>query len=216
MDAWTVVGEKASDPISADPKFGSSFDIKVGEASPTDEGDTLIYNGGGSYDGKGGEDILFMANFREAASAEKNDIDFSKAVDIKNIEIIDMSDGDHTLANLTAKAVKDMTDGMNTLLIKGDDGDKIALSKGWTGGNIVDGYRVYTNDGATIKVAGDVNVTISNGIDTTSLMMAMAFAPISSEAAVMPDSITDYGDGSIYDGIHGSAPLSMAASRSAM
>ncbi|WP_455611314.1 VCBS domain-containing protein [Cloacibacillus porcorum] len=209
VDAWTVVGEKASDPISADPKFGSSFDIKVGEASPTDEGDTLIYNGGGSYDGKGGEDILFMANFREAASAEKNDIDFSKAVDIKNIEIIDMSDGDHTLANLTAKAVKDMTDGMNTLLIKGDDGDKIALSKGWTGGNIVDGYRVYTNDGATIKVAGDVNVTISNGIDTTSLMMAMAFAPISSEAAVMPDSITDYGDGSIYDGIHGSAPLSI-------
>lgn len=209
VDAWTVVGEKASDPISADPKFGSSFDIKVGEASPTDEGDTLIYNGGGSYDGKGGEDILFMANFREAASAEKNDIDFSKAVDIKNIEIIDMSNGDHTLANLTAKAVKDMTDGMNTLLIKGDDGDKIALSKGWTGGNIVDGYRVYTNDGATIKVAGDVNVTISNGIDTTSLMMAMAFAPISSEAAVMPDSITDYGDGSIYDGIHGSAPLSI-------
>ena len=44
----------------------------------------------------------------------------------------------------------------------------------------------------------------------------MAFAPISNEAAVMPDSITDYGDSSMYDGIHGSAPLSMAASRSAM
>lgn len=209
VDAWTVVGENESAHITADSKFGSSFDIKVGEASPTDEGDTLIYNGGGSYDGKGGEDTLFMANFRDEASADKNNIDFSKAVDIKNIEIIDIRDGDHALTNLTAEAVKNMTDDMNTLLIKGDDGDKIALSKGWTGGNIVDGYRVYTNDGATIKVAGDVNVTISNGIDTTSLMMAMAFAPISNEAVIMPDSITDYGDSSMYDGIHGSAPLSI-------
>lgn len=210
VDAWTVVGKKPSDPISKDPtKFGKDFDIKVGEASPTEDGDRLIYNGSGSYDGKGGEDTLFMANFR--SDTGKNNIDFSdKSVDIKNIEIIDMSDGDHTLANLTAEAVKDMTDGMNTLLIKGDDGDKIALSSGWTkGADTAEGYHVYTNNGATIKVAGDVNVTISNGIDTASLMMAMAFAPISSEAAVMPDSITDYGDGSIYDGIHGSAPLSI-------
>ena len=148
-----------------------------------------------------------MANFH--SDTEKNNIDFSdKAVDIKNIEIIDMSDGGHTLTNLTAEAVKNITDSNNKLLIRGDAGDKIALSKGWEGGNIVDGYRVYTNDGATIKVAGDVNVTISNGIDTASLMMAMAFAPISNEAAVMPDSITDYGDSSIYDGIHGSEPLS--------
>ena len=208
VDAWTVVGEKPSDPISKDPtKFGKDFDIKVGEASPTDEGDRLIYNGEGSYDGKGGEDTLFMANFH--SDTEKNNIDFSdKAVDIKNIEIIDMSDGGHTLTNLTAEAVKNITDSNNKLPIRGDAGDKIALSKGWEGGNIVDGYRVYTNDGATIKVAGDVNVTISNGIDTASLMMAMAFAPISNEAAVMPDSITDYGDSSIYDGIHGSEPLS--------
>ena len=209
VDAWTVVGENESAHITADSsKFGSSFDIKVGEASPTNEGDTLIYNGGGSYDGKGGEDTLFMANFH--SDTEKNDIDFSKAVDIKNIEIIDIRDGDHALTNLSAEAVKNITDDRNTLLIKGDDGDKITLSGGWTKGtDTAEGYRVYTNNGATINVAGDVNVTISNGIDTTSLMMAMAFAPISSEAAVMPDGITDYGDSSIYDGIHGSAPLSI-------
>lgn len=209
VDAWTVVGDKASDPISADPKFGGSFDIKVGEASPTEDGDRLIYNGSGSYDGKGGEDTLFMANFR--SDTGKNNIDFSdKAVDIKNIEIIDMSDGGHTLTNLTAEAVKNITDGNNKLLIRGDAGDKIALSSGWTkGADTAEGYHVYTNNGATINVAGDVSVAIGNGIDTASLMMAMAFAPISNEAAVMPDSITDYGDSSMYDGIHGSAPLSI-------
>ena len=209
VDAWTVVGENESAHITDDGKFGSSFDIKVGEASPTDEGDTLIYNGGGSYDGKSGEDTLFMANFR--SETDKNNIDFSKTVDIKNIEIIDIRDGDHALTNLTAEAVKNITDDRNTLLIKGDNGDKITLSKGWEGGDIVGGYRVYTNNGATINVAGDINVTIGsgNGIDTASLMMAMAFAPLSYEAPVMPDSITDYGDSSMYDGIHGSAPLSI-------
>lgn len=185
------------------------IDFIIDAAAPGDKDDTIIYRGEGSYDGLEGRDTLYMANFRDSANSGKNNIDFKSAVDIKNIEIIDMSDGDHTLANLTAEAVKNMTDGNNKLLIRGDAGDKIALSKGWEGGNIVDGYRVYTNDGATIKVAGDVNVTISNGIDTASLMMAMAFAPISNEAAVMPDSITDYGDSSMYDGIHGSAPLSI-------
>ena len=208
VDAWTVVGENESDHISTDPKFGGSFDINVSEASPTDEGDRLIYNGEGSYDGKGGEDTLFMANFR--SDTGKNNIDFKSAVDIKNIEVIDMSDGGHALMNLTAEAVKNMTDSNNKLLIRGDDGDKITLSGGWTkGADTAEGYHVYTNNGATINVVGGVNVITGNGIDTASLMMAMAFAPISSEAVIMPDSITDYGDGSIYDGIHGSAPLSI-------
>ncbi|WP_455599887.1 VCBS domain-containing protein [Cloacibacillus sp.] len=213
VDAWTEVEGSESAHITDDGKFGSSFDIRVSEASPTDESDMLIYNGGGSYDGKGGEDILFMANFRDAASANKNAIDFSdKSIDIKNIEVIDMSDGDHLLANISADTVKSVTDDRNVLLIKGEDGDKIILSEGWkSSGNTAEGYRVYTNNGATINVAGDVNVTIGsgNGIDTASLMMAMAFAPLSYEAPVMPDSITDYGDSSMYDGIHGSAPLSI-------
>ena len=210
VDAWTVVGKNESDHISTDPKFGGSFDINVSEASPTDDGDTLIYNGGGSYDGKGGEDTLFMANFRDAASTDKNNIDFKSAVDIKNIEVIDMSDGDHALTNLTDEAVKNMTDSNNKLLIRGDDGDKIALSGGWTkGADTAEGYHVYTNNGATINVVGGVNVITGNGIDTASLMMAMAFAPISNEAAIMPDSITDYGDSSMYDGIHGSTPFSI-------
>ncbi|MCD7876804.1 MAG: VCBS domain-containing protein, partial [Cloacibacillus porcorum] len=187
VDAWTVVEGRIDDKgTSAHNKnieqFGKDFDIKVSEASPTEDGDRLIYNGSGSYDGKGGEDTLFMANFR--SDSGKNNIDFSdKAVDIKNIEIIDMSDGGHTLTNLTAEAVKNITDSNNKLLIRGDAGDKIALSSGWTkGADTAEGYHVYTNNGATI------NVAIGNGIDTASLMMAMAFAPISNEAAVMPDS----------------------------
>ena len=197
VDAWTVEpdaqsGYGQSKPISEDTgHFGNKFDITVSASAPTSGEDRLIYGGAaGTYDGGAGTDTLYLANFRETANSAKNDIDFEAAATIKNIEIIDMSDGAHSLTKVTADAVKNMTDAGNKLLIKGGDDDTIALSDGWVKGEDTSGWRTYTNDGATINVDGDVNVTI-NGIASMSLMMAMAFAPLAAaaEPAIMPDSL---------------------------
>ncbi|WP_418505105.1 VCBS domain-containing protein [Cloacibacillus evryensis] len=198
VDAWTVEpdaqsGYGQSKPISEDTgHFGNKFDITVSAAAPTSGADRLIYGGdAGTYDGGDGTDTLYLANFRETANSAKNDIDFEEAATIKNIEIIDMSDGAHSLTKVTAEAVKNMTDANNKLLIKGGDDDTIALSDGWVKGeDTLEGWRTYTNGGATINVDGGVNVMI-NGIASMSLMMAMAFAPLAAaaEPAIMPDSL---------------------------
>ena len=191
VDAWTVEpdaqsGYGESTHISADVHCGNKFDITVSAAAPTSGADRLIYgDDAGTYDGGDGTDTLYLANFRETANSAKNDIDFEAAATIKNIEIIDMSDGAHSLTKVTAEAVKNMTDANNTLRIMGGNDDKIELSAGWTkGADTLEGWRTYTNDGATINVDGDVNVTMS-------LMMAMAFAPLAAaaEPAIMPDSL---------------------------
>ncbi|WP_462415111.1 VCBS domain-containing protein, partial [Cloacibacillus evryensis] len=201
VDAWTVEpgaqdSHKESAHISADVHCGNKFDITVSAAAPTSGADRLIYGGAaGTYDGGGGTDTLYLANFRETANSAKNDIDFEAAATIKNIEIIDMSDGAHSLTKVTAEAVKNMTDANNTLRIMGGNDDKIELSGGWVkdADTSSDGWRTYTNGEATINVDGDVNVTI-NGIDAMSLMMAMAFAPLAAaaEPAIMPDSLAGY------------------------
>ena len=198
VDAWTEEpgaqsGYGESTHISAGG-HGTTFDITVSAAAPTSGADRLIYGGdAGTYDGGDGTDTLYLANFRETSNSAKNDIDFEAAATIKNIEIIDMSDGAHSLTNVTADAVKNMTDADNKLLIKGGDDDTIALSDGWVKDEDTSGWRTYTNDGATINVDGDVNVTI-NGIASMSLMMAMAFAPLAAaaEPAIMPDSLAGY------------------------
>lgn len=201
VDAWTVEpdaqsGYGQSKPISEDTgHFGNKFDITVSASAPTSGEDRLIYGGAaGTYDGGAGTDTLYLANFRETANSAKNDIDFEAAATIKNIEIIDMSDGAHSLTKVTAEAVKNMTDANNKLLIKGGDDDTIALSDGWVKGeDTLEGWRTYTNGGATINVDGGVNVMI-NGIASMSLMMAMAFAPLAAaaEPAIMPDSLAGY------------------------
>lgn len=200
VDAWTVEpdaqsGYGESTHISADVHCGNKFDITVSAAAPTSGADRLIYGGdAGTYDGGDGTDTLYLANFRETANSAKNDINFKEAATIKNIEIIDMSDGAHSLTNVTADAVKNMTDANNTLRIMGGNDDKIELSDGWVkGADTSDGWRTYTNGEATINVDGDVKVTI-NGIASMSLMMAMAFAPLAAaaEPAIMPDSLAGY------------------------
>ena len=206
VDAWTVEpgaqsGYEESTHISENTgHFGDKFDITVSASAPTDGNDRLIYDGAaGTYDGGDGTDTLYLANFREEANSGKNDIDFTATTTIKNIEIIDMSDGAHSLTNVTADAVKNMTGDENTLRIMGGNDDTLALSDGWTkGGNTSEGWRTYTNGEATINVDGGVNVTI-NGIASMSLMTAMAFAPLAAAAAepiIVPDDAGsfDYGD----------------------
>lgn len=114
--------------------------------------------------------------------------------------------------------------GLNTVYtitgIKVDDIENLCFSRAQKGESQVDvkAWTVEVGDNGK-AVTGDSAYSegkfiFDQGVPALSYEAAafsatMAFAPISNEAAVMPDSITDYGDSSMYDGIHGSAPLSI-------
>lgn len=203
VEAWTVApgaleGNKESPHTSV-----KDFTMKISSASPTEGEDRLIYNGNTeSYDGLGGKDTLFMANFRDPLNSSKNNIDFSKSIAIKNIEVIDMSDGAHTLTALSADAVKNMTDASNKLWINGGADDNVGLTKGWTKGSSDGTYTTYTSvsgsDHVTLHIADAITPVMPAG-----LTMA-AFAPFAAEASLIPDNAVDFSaipsDGVTHDG----------------
>ncbi|MFW3406493.1 VWA domain-containing protein, partial [Aliarcobacter butzleri] len=102
-----------------------------------------------------------------------NDIDFSKLGDIiKNIEAIDLTEGDHKLTNISLEDVLKMSGDDNKIKITGDEFDSVTFKKndGWElkTENIgkVEGdktFDVYTNSGnSTVQVK--VEQPISDGI----------------------------------------------------
>ena len=142
-------------------------DTDTGNATIVFDGDQLI-----SYDsthtlidGGAGDDTLIL-------DALDGDIDFS-ALDnpeIKNIEKIDLSDGDHNLENLRLDDVMDMVDPSDKmLLITGDSSDSVELENGsgtWTTSTTqtIDSvtYDVYTNsEDSSYKVLIQTDVTDS-------------------------------------------------------
>ncbi|MCK9546432.1 MAG: Ig-like domain-containing protein, partial [Sulfurospirillaceae bacterium] len=125
--------------------FGESGnDVLIGS-----DGDDFIYGGAGADElyGEDGDDTLVTdlntdstapsgdtvldggSGFDTLVLEENNSIDFSKLGDyaeIKNIEVIDLTKGDHKLDNLSIKDVFDMTDDKNELIILGDEKDSIS------------------------------------------------------------------------------------------
>lgn len=85
--------------------------------------DTLAYDAHAMNDGGLGDDTLTFGH-------EDSTVDFSggAASHIANIEKFDLGDGSHTLENITAKDVFNMTDARGTLTINGDNADHVTLS----------------------------------------------------------------------------------------
>ena len=85
--------------------------------------DTLAYDAHAMNDGGLGDDTLTFGH-------EDSTVDFSggAASHIANIERFDLGEGDHSLENLTAKDVFNMTDARGTLTINGDNADHVTLS----------------------------------------------------------------------------------------
>lgn len=149
-------------------------------------GDDTLYGDGGAdiIFGQGGNDTIYTDLHTEGGKIkgdilldggtgkdtlilEKNyDIDFSifdggkNASDrIKNIEIIDLTEGNHKLENLTLQDVLNMTDEGHELIIKGDAQDKVAFKNdnGWSKSSTdnIDGatFDIYTNSNdSSVKV----------------------------------------------------------------
>ncbi|WP_323589450.1 vWA domain-containing protein, partial [Aliarcobacter butzleri] len=147
-------------------------------------GRDIIYGQGGNdtiitdintNNGKADGDILIDggAGFDTIKLEGNNDIDFSKLGDIiKNIEAIDLTEGDHKLTNISLEDVLKMSGDDNKIKITGDEFDSVTFKKndGWElkTENIgkVEGdktFDVYTNSGnSTVQVK--VEQPISDGI----------------------------------------------------
>ncbi len=133
-----------------------------------DGNDTII--GGGGADvihGENGDDIIKIPdlNFQlvdgeigtdtlelTGESIHLNLADFRDT--IRNIESIDLSgSGDNTLTITAASNLFDLSDTTDTLVVKGNAGDRVVgLSRGWTDGGIQGNFHTYTKHGAVLQI----------------------------------------------------------------
>ncbi|WP_257639592.1 hypothetical protein [Campylobacter concisus] len=127
--------------------YGDSIDgLTTGnDTIIVDKGATLINT---TIDGGAGFDTLKVAD---------NSIDFSH---VKNIEKLDMTNGEKTTLSLTASNVQDILrdSSENKLKIDGDSNDELTLGSGWTRGASSGGYTTYTSGTTTIEVQDQIHV----------------------------------------------------------
>jgi T1SS-143 domain-containing protein len=137
---------------------GVGADILLGyDGSDTllfDAADTIIDGGNGS-----GMDTLLLP------SGTQN---FSSITNVKNIEVIDLTGGNHQITNLSFATVEAMTDGNNLLYILGDGGDTVTGSGrnhlAGTSTETINGashtFETYTHNSLTLKVEQSINETL--------------------------------------------------------
>lgn len=142
---------------------GDGNDILIGGAGSDNlyggaSNDTLVIDSeDGIIDGGTDYDTVMLSG--------NHHIDFSNlgTLQISNIEVLDLTNGDHTLNNISAEDILNITGESNTLLITGDSGDIVGLiGSDWTNGapTVINGvsYDVYNG------VGEDVTIQIQDGI----------------------------------------------------
>jgi hypothetical protein len=124
-----------------------------------DLNDQLIFNSGNLLDGGDGIDTLLVSGDR--------DLDFSGIDNIRNMERIDLTTGNHDITNLSVADVLNMTDNDNLLEILGDGSDSVELTNDWhaTGNTCTHNGHTFTeflngDDSVTLLIEDQVNVTI--------------------------------------------------------
>ncbi len=162
VTAHTVETENSA---TSTPSVTGTFNVTVsgGMTPPGPGNDTIILNiNAVRQDGYDGEDTLVV---------EENDVDFrSLAVELLNMEIIDLTDNGQQTVTFDAASLKDMTDGNNELTIRGDTAtdseDTVNLENGWNDSNpqeVIDNvaYNILTKDDATLKIEDGINYHIA-------------------------------------------------------
>ena len=128
-------------------------------------------SGGSMISGGGGDDIISIgknASIQDTSTIDggagfdtlkvaDNSIDFSH---VKNIEKLDMTNGEKTTLSLTASNVQDILrdSNENKLKIDGDSNDELTLGSSWTKGASSGGYTTYTSGTTTIEVQDQIHV----------------------------------------------------------
>ena len=159
FDNASIEGDAGDDTIHI--KAGARFENSsiYGDSVMSETGnDTIIVDKGATLinttiDGGAGYDTLKVAD---------NSIDFSH---VRNIERLDMTNGENTNLTLTASNVQDILRDSNesTLRIDGDKGDRLKLTDGgWDNGHPSsnEGYTLYSNGTTIIEVKNDVHVDL--------------------------------------------------------
>src|SRR5688572_9256209 len=131
--------------------------------------DTLVWDAADTLvNGAAGEDTLWVTS---------GDLDLTAVADdkIRNVEVIDLTEGDHTLT-LARSDVVALSSTTNTLRVEGDAGDAVATTDaGWLlSVNVVIGgetYAQYVNDTAILQVDIDID---HSGIDSTVAAIQLA------------------------------------------
>ena len=134
-------------------------------------GKNLNMSGGSMISGGGGDDIISIgknASIQDTSTIDggagfdtlkvaDNSIDFSH---VKNIEKLDMTNGEKTTLTLTASNVQDILrdSNENKLKIDGDSNDELTLGSSWTKGASSGGYTTYTSGTTTIEVQDQIHV----------------------------------------------------------
>ena len=134
-------------------------------------GNNLTMSGGSIISGGGGDDIISIgknASIQDTSTIDggagfdtlkvaDNSIDFSH---VKNIEKLDMTNGEKTTLTLTASNVQDILrdSSENKLKIDGDSNDELTLGSSWTKGASSGGYTTYTSGTTTIEVQDQIHV----------------------------------------------------------
>ena len=134
-------------------------------------GKNLNMSGGSMISGGGGDDIISIgknASIQDTSTIDggagfdtlkvaDNSIDFSH---VKNIEKLDMTNGEKTTLSLTASNVQDILrdSNENKLKIDGDSNDELTLGSSWTKGASSGGYTTYTSGTTTIEVQDQIHV----------------------------------------------------------
>jgi hypothetical protein len=125
----------------------TTFDVTVDSDNSLETDGSELIIGGDGYD-----TIKILSG---------HDIDFGS---LKNIEEIDLSAvGTHTLENLTAQDVMEMTDSNNTIKITGTSEDNVKLGGAWD--NPIDngtGFKEYTSsEDSTVKLIIQDDITVT-------------------------------------------------------
>lgn len=134
-------------------------------------GKNLNMSGGSMISGGGGDDVISIgknASIQDTSTIDggagfdtlkvaDNSIDFSH---VKNIEKLDMTNGEKTTLSLTASNVQDILrdSNENKLKIDGDSNDELTLGSSWTRGASSGGYTTYTSGTTTIEVQDQIHV----------------------------------------------------------
>ena len=178
-------------------------DILIGKRGVADElygksnDDTLIYDSSDSVI-DGGENLSGNYDKDTLLLIENDSIDFSGSdTPIRNIEIINLKDGDHRLDNLSPDDVRLITDDDNKLTIKADSGDTINLTNQWTDkGN---GLYEDSNDSSTqIQIEGSDYIVNTTSTVNDSIVIGMSYTTSSGQSGVTSHGGTfAYQDGDI-------------------
>jgi ELWxxDGT repeat protein len=176
--AVTHAGTAAAETLTGN----ASANVMVGGRG----NDTLIGNGGADVlQGGQGNDVLAVSSttFKRVLGGTGTDtlrldgsgllLDLTTLMDnrIVDIETIDLTGSGNNTLNLNHWEVLNISGNSNTLLVKGNTGDRVLLDGGWSrgAGEVISSitYRVMTKGAATLKVADTVLVQMLGPVNGT-------------------------------------------------